>query len=330
MNGSEPKKLALLRILQILHDYSDCDHALSQAEIAAILLKKYSIAIERKAVSRNLSYLKEAGFEIEPGKRGVYLSARDFEDSELHMLIDGVLSSRNITAGHARDLIKRISALSNVYFKSNVKYINYANDWSRTENHELFLNIEKIDEAIETGRRIHYDYNKYGPDKKFRKTSEDTVSPYQLLFQNQRYYLMAYSDYWKNMVFRRLDHMTNMTVTDEKARPLESIPGYERSIDYKSLSSSRPYMFAGEPEETEFNADVSVTDQVIDWFGTGANIRKLGDGKTIRVKVKVCAAAMKYWAMQYIDYVEVLRPKPLREEIRASLDNGLKKYGSEK
>ena len=64
MDCFEPKKLALIRILQILKEYSDCNHPLTQEEISSHLEREYGIAIERRAISRNISLLKEAGFEI--------------------------------------------------------------------------------------------------------------------------------------------------------------------------------------------------------------------------------------------------------------------------
>ena len=65
MENLEPKKLALIRIWQIMKRYSDFDHPLTQEEIAGHLERDYGIVIERKAISRNLSLLREAG--VEPG-----------------------------------------------------------------------------------------------------------------------------------------------------------------------------------------------------------------------------------------------------------------------
>lgn len=56
MSGFEPKKLALLRIWQILKEYSDYNHPLTQEDIAIYLERDYGIVIERKAISRNLRY----------------------------------------------------------------------------------------------------------------------------------------------------------------------------------------------------------------------------------------------------------------------------------
>ena len=48
MNNFEPKKLALIRILDILKFYSDVDHPLTQEEIIDYLESDYGIVIERK------------------------------------------------------------------------------------------------------------------------------------------------------------------------------------------------------------------------------------------------------------------------------------------
>lgn len=326
MGSLEPKKLALIRIWQILKEYSDYDHPMTQEEISYHLEKDYGIVIERKAISRNLSLLKEAGVEIDSRRTGSYLDCRDFEDSELHMLIDGVLSSKHITAKHSKDLINRLCKLSNKYFKSSVKHIYSVNDWSKTDNQALFYNIELIDSAIEKGLQLHYDYNKYGTDKKLHKTSQQYVSPYLILLHNQRYYLMAYSEYWGNMVFHRLDHITNMTITDKKATPLREIEGYEDGIKYKELSTAMPYMYTDSPEQIVFLADAAIIDQIVDWFGMEAGIMKTEDDSKVKVSIKASPNAMEHWAMQYINHVEILLPLSLRNRMKEALENGLKKY----
>lgn len=326
MGSFEPKKLALIRIWQILKENSDYDHPMTQEDIATKLENEFGIVIERKAISRNISLLKESGVEIESRRAGSYLDRRDFEDSELHMLIDGVLSSKHITARHSKDLIDRICSLSNKYFRSSVKHIHSVNDWSKTDNQALFYNIELIDAAIEEGKQIHYDYNKYGIDKKLHKTSQQYVSPYLMILHNQRYYLMAYSEYWHNMVFHRLDRITNMTIIDRKATPIKNVPGYENGINYKELSSTMPYMYSDQPEYIDFIADEGIIDQIVDWFGNDVRIMKSNDEGKVRVSVKASPTAMEFWAMQYINHVEILSPEPLRIRMREVLNNGLKKY----
>ena len=261
MDSLEPKKLALLRILQIFKDYSDYNHPLKQEDIANYLEKDYGIVIERKAISRNISLLKEAGIEIESSRQGSYLDERDFEDSELRMLIDGVLSNK--------------------YFRSHVKNIYSVNDWSKTDNQALFYNIELIDDAIEHGKQIKFDYNKYGIDKKLHRTTTHYASPYQLILHNQRYYLMSQNEHWHNMAYYRVDRITNMTILENPSTPINTLEGFESGINYKELASSLPYMYTDKLERVEFKADKCIIDQIVDWFGNEVEFKELDKNNVI-------------------------------------------------
>lgn len=326
MDGFEPKKLALLRIWQILQKHSDYDHPLTQDDIAMHLENDYGIVIERKAIGRNLSLLKEAGIEIESRRAGSYLETREFEDSELKLLIDGVLCSQHINPRQSSDLIEKLCKLSNKYFRSRVKNIYTVKDWNKTENPALFYNIELVDIAIEEGKQLQYDYNKYGLDKQLHKSSFQRVTPYQLILHNQRYYLMAYSGYWGNMVFHRLDRISNIRLYDKPAHPLREVPGYESGIDYKKISSTMPYMYTDEPERIEFATEPWMVDQVIDWFGKDIAVRKTDDENKVIVSLWASPNAMEHWAMQYINYVEVISPAHLRQCIKENLKEAIEKY----
>ena len=241
------------------------------------------------------------------------------------MLIDGILCSKYITAKHSEDLIKRICGLSNIYFRSHIKNIFSVTDRCKTENPSLFYNIEVIDDAIEKNRQITFDYNKYGADKQLHKSAEHTASPYQLIVHNQRYYLMALNEQWQNIIYYRLDRITNMRITDLHMTPLRSIKGYENGIDYGEISSALPYMFADKPQTVEMIVSVCIIDQVIDWFGKDIRICDIGDGK-FKVTLRASLNAMEYWAMQYLNFAEIVSPAGLREKIKDNLSSAAKKY----
>ena len=327
MAGFEPKKLAILRIWQILLKHSDYDHPLTQEEIIKYLESDYGIEMERKAVGKNIADLRDAGIDIGSCRAGSYIDSREFEDSELKLLIDGVLQSKHITAHHSKDLIEKLCGLSNKYFRSHVKNVYSVNDWSKTENQALFYNIDVVDEAIATGKQVQYDYNKYGVDAKLHKSSFQRVSPYQLILHNQRYYLMGYSDYWGNMTFHRLDRISNMRLYDKPATPITSVKGYENGIDFKQIASTMPYMYTDTPERIEFVAEEWIVDQIVDWFGRDIRMSKLpDDDKRVKVELVASPNAMEHWAMQYLNYVEVTKPASLRERIKTNLAEAIKKY----
>ena len=86
-------------------------------------------------------------------------------------------------------------------------------------------------------------------------------------------------------------------------------------------------MYADEPERIEFIADSKIVDQIIDWFGKDIRMTELADDKN-KIKVEIVASprAMEYWALQYLNHVEVTKPENLRERIKEDLIQAMKKY----
>ena len=299
--------------------------------IAEYLYKDYDIEADRKFVAKQITLLHEAYdvlsspiVIISDKRKGTYIEQRTFEDSELRFLIDGVLSSKYITPKHSKDLIEKLCGQANQYFRPRVKNIYSVNDWNKTENVAVFLNIELIDEAIESGKQLRFVYNKYGADKKLHQTSHPRVSPYQLILHNQRYYLMARHERFEKVNFYRLDRITDIEIVDKPLTDIHSVEGYQSGIDYKKISSGRPYMFSDKLEYVEFLTDEGTLDQVIEWFGKDVKIEN--EGGRYKVSLLASPSAMEYWALQYVKSVEVISPKSLRERIKETLANGVKMY----
>lgn len=323
----EAKKTLIMRIYQILEEYSDSEHPLTQNDIIRKLEDNYGIECERKAVGRNISYLKEIGYDIESDIRGTYLASRPIEKSELRLLIDSVLSSRHINSTHSKQLIDKLIKLGGHNFKSHVKHVYSVKEWNKSQNKDFFLNIEIVDEAIELGKKIEFDYNRVGVDGNLRSTGKHVASPYQMLLHNQRYYLMLRDDKYDEISYDRLDKITNMRILDEDALPLRENEGFVHGINYKDLATSMPYMFSDKAQLVKLRCASFMTDEIADWFGDGFTAKATSDGM-VDVTVKASTRAMLYWVLQYNDKVEVLSPKSLRDEVIAALKSTLALYES--
>ena len=268
----------------------------------------------------------EADYDIVTTKRGVYLNERKYEPSEIRLLIDGVLSSRHVSLRHSRDLIEKLANEENKYFRKNIKHIYSVNDFNKSDNTEVFYSIDIVHEAIEKGKMVEYNYNKYDADKKLHKTSFQRISPFQLILHNQRYYLMGYSSYWGHITYHRLDRITNMTVSPREAVPISEVEGFEDGINYKKLTTAMPYMFSDTPENIEILAVEWIIDQVIDWFGKDIRIDKTETQDLYKITLKSSPMAMLFWAMQYTDECEVIKPVALRERIKETINKAKEKY----
>ena len=298
----ETKKTLIIR-------YSDAAHPLTQSEIIDLLDKNYGVEAERKAIGRNVSCLMEMGVDIVNTRKGCYLAERPFENSELRILIDSVLCSRHINAGHSRELIDKLIKLGGRNFKAHVKHVFSVGDWSKSQNTAFFYNVDLIDEAIENDRRIAFDYNKYGIDKKLHKSKSHKVSPYQMILRNQHYFLMACDEDWGDVTFYRVDKISNIRILDAPRTPLREVRGCEHGINYKEIALSREWFF----------------DEIADWFGTDVGVEATDD-KTIRVTLTASPRAMEYWALQYCNYAEVVSPQHLRDSIKEKLASAAEKY----
>ena len=50
----EAKKTLIVRLYQVLYEYSDAEHPLTQSEIIDLLDKNYGVEAERKAIGRRM------------------------------------------------------------------------------------------------------------------------------------------------------------------------------------------------------------------------------------------------------------------------------------
>ncbi len=337
----QPKKLLIVHILDILRKYTDAEHRLSQREIADILERDYNMKTDRKSVKRNLMNLIDFGYDIEyteimrkgknrEGKEeesaiwtDFYLN-REFTDSELRMLIDGLLFAKHIPSAQCRDLIEKIKKLSSIYFEKKVQHI-HGLPVERPQNKELLFTVDVIDEAIIEDKKVAFTYNAYGKDRKLhpKREREYIVNPYQMVVTNGLYYLICNYDKYDGISHYRMDKITGVHILDEPRKPVTALS--EKEIHLPTHMAEHLYMFAGKSTPVKFLVKDEIIDQLADWFGSDMKFRTSGKGEST-AQVKVNEEAFLLWAMQYGQYVEILEPQAMREEMKRRIEAMMEKY----
>jgi len=333
-------------ILEVLRKYSDENHRLSQGDIIARLRSEYGVAMERKAVKRNLANLQQAGFGLEcdetvrvkaNGEEETLCTnwyiARPFSDAELRLLIDSVLFSKHIPPGQGRELIAKLEQQSNVYFQARVKHIHPPPGQS-TLGKQIFYTIEVLDEAISLGRKVEFHYGTIDLDRQVRLRLDDrgqpkqySVNPYQMAASNGRYYLISNIEPHDNVVHFRLDRIRDIRLLDEPVKPMKQVRGLEHGLHLPQHMAEHIYMFSGGSVQVKFLAQRSILDDIFDWFGPEARVQAQGDMLLVRARVN--ENAMFCWALQYGPHAEVLAPAALRERIAQAAGEMAAKYGEE-
>lgn len=343
MYQTSSKKAAILCIIEILKKHTDSEHTLTQKQIQNLLENEYGIILDRKAVKRNLTDLVDMGFDIgysehiRKTKNGEsettcsdWYIIRAFDDSELRLLIDSILFSKYIPHSQCKELIRKLEKQSNKYFSAKVRHVCNL-PVSMPTNKELFYTIGILDEAIENGKKVKFNYSDFNlkleREKRIHhgKTAEYKVNPYQMVAANGRYYLICNNDKYDNVSHYRVDRIVDIEILDEPVKPMNKVEDLKNGLDLPKHMAEHIYMYCGESVNVEFRASKRIVNDIVDWFGTSIKLMNEAE-ETVDVCVKVNKNAMFHWAMQYGTYVEVLKPESLRSEIAQAVKAMNEKY----
>lgn len=194
------------------------------------------------------------------------------------LIIDSLLFSKNIPCSQCNKLVEKLEALSNIYFKANVKHIRNLQENIPT-NKQLFYTIEILNEAISKGKQVKFNYSFFDIDKKLhprrnsaREIREYIINQYQIVATNGRFYLICNYDKYDNVSHYRLDRITNIKLLDTTLKPKSKVKGLEKSFDLPKHMAEHIYMFAGESVIITFIAKRYVVNEVIDWFCNDAKL----------------------------------------------------------
>ena len=321
MYGTGTKKMLNMLILDILKEYSDSEHRLLQQDIIDLLETNYGISCERRAVKNNIVSLREMGYDI-ASEKGYYLKSRDFTDAELRLLIDGVFTSGAITDKEAHQLVKKLEKYSNRYFKAHVSHIHSTSSGKNAENQNVMDSIAAIDVAISKGKKISFSYLQYGIDFKLhpKRSIRYVVSPYQMISNKGKYYLIGNYDEYDDISHYRLDRITDVEILKENRKPMKTIKGLENGLSISKYITEHVYMYSGESIHVKLCTSENLMDALIDSFGKEFRVF-FGKEDDIIVDLKCNPDAFFYWAMQYGRNIEVLEPDSMRIRIKeASLE----------
>ena len=314
-------------ILEILKEYSDQEHRLTQQEIIRLLKSNYDMVCDRRSVKNNVVCLRELGYEISM-EDGYYLLEREFDDVELRMLIDSVLFAKILTQKQAKTLIEKLKSIGNKYFSAKVNHIINLPELRHGYNKQLMYVLDTINEAISQHKKISFVYNQYGSDFKLHPKREEKyiVNPYQMVANNGFYYLIGNYDKYDDISHYRLDKMTCVEMLTEKVKQQNQVMGLEQGLNLPKHMAEHIYMFSGGSVTINMLVDETIIGELVDWFGNDFYVIKKRQNNQVLVRLRCNEQAFFYWTLQYGPYVEVLEPVSLRRKIAEAVSEMNEKY----
>lgn len=315
MPRNSRQKLKLLYLKDYLLANTDENHAVTVSDMKNYL-ESCGIPAERKSLYDDIDTLRESGLDIVSEKRDrnvwYHVVSREFELSELKLLVDAVLGSRFITERKSAELIRKLESLCS-------RFDAYALDRQLTVagriksmNESIYYNVDKIHTAIRDNTRITFRYFDYNVRKErvYRHGGAlYEVSPFALCWDDENYYLVAYDAAHGEIRHYRVDKMSELEETD-KCREGEA--AFEK-VDVSAYSRKVFSMFGGESVRVRLEFADTLAGVVLDRFGKDVFLTPAEDG-TFSFETEIVVSPQFYgWLFSFGKDARILRPQSVRD-----------------
>ena len=316
------KKSRILYIKRFLEEYADEQHPVTTTDIVAHL-EAAGVETSRFTVARELEQLTEAGIDVirNDGKPNQYfIGDRHFEIPELKLLIDAVMASRFIPPGKADALIEKLSGFASVHQSGELRRSLYTDKQARPVGDKAYITVDMLYTAESTGKKIVCKYFEYGPDKKkvYRHNRRDYhFSPYGLVWNNDRYYTVGWSDGHGKIITLRVDRIAAPKLTDEPAAPKPE------GFDIAFYAESIIQMYDGAMRDITLHCENGMMKHVIDRFGEDVKTEIL-DRERFAAYVRVPASPTFFaWVFTFGGAIRVAAPGDVAGSYRDMLTAAL-------
>ena len=305
------QKLKMLYLVKIFMEETDDDHGLTMPQLIS-KLNAYGVNADRKTIYMDLEELRTFGIDIiteQDGRNWYYhVGAREFELPELKLLVDSVQSAKFMTDRKSNELIRKIESLASKYDARKLQRQVFITGRVKTMNESIYYNVDKLHEAIGTDRQIRFRYFQWNVNKEMELRRDGAwyqTSPWGLMWDDENYYLVAYSAEDCKIKHFRVDKMLNISITEHRREGQKefekfALPHYTRSLFG---------MFGGEEKKVTIEADNEMVGIMIDRFGKDIIIAPEGENR-FRITVTVAVSPQFLgWIIALGEGVKIIGPE---------------------
>lgn len=320
-------KMRLFKIWEILRTETDEDNPMNTPTLLRKLAES-GIECDRRTLYKDIQALNDFGYEI-LHTRGIsneyFVVDRSFDVPELRILLDAVQAASFITEKKTNALVDKIAALAGSHRAELLKNHIMRFNITKHTNEAIYYSVNEIERAIIEGKKVsffYFDYNAKG-ERVFRKDKKRyVVNPYATVFSNDNYYLVCYSDKYKNVTHYRIDRMDTVEVEKDDITPADCIKGFDITEHRKQVFG----MFVGKEERVSMTIDNSLIDPVMDKFGEEVQLVDRGDGTAqLNISVQVSLAFLG-WCCSFGDKLTVIYPQSVVSQMTEYVGQLAKKY----
>lgn len=310
------QKFKLLKLYELLKRETDEDHPISRVELCR-RLNEMGISSNVRTLSIDVEDLVSNGFEVISFKRGrdryFYVPEQEMSIPELKIIIDALQAASFVTEKKTADLVEKVAAIAGSHKADLLKTTMVRFNTRKHTNEAILYSVDSIEDAIARRKKIAFNYfhlNEKAERVYVLTDSGDRkryyVEPVALIFNEDNYYLMAYSSkHPESTANYRVDRMDRVEVVEESVLSEEALAKLEGVADYTEQVFK---MFGGEREEVVLQFDKALIGPVFDKFGEDTPMEAI-DEKTCEATVHVQVAPTFFgWLAQFGGQMKVVEP----------------------
>jgi len=331
MAGQKDSKLKLLYLQQIFWYKTDEDHPMNAARLVEEL-KLFNINAERKSIYADIETLQSFGMDIvysKSPKNGYFLASRSFELAEVKLLADAVIAAHFISEKKSENLIKKFYTQVSEAQSAELERQNNFQNSLKCKNEELYYSVDVLNTAIAHRCKVEFTYTKRVLTGRMTYKAESkvlTVSPYALIWINDRYYLVANNAKYDNLMHVRLDRISKVKLLSQDSRPLGEVSEYTDVFDAADYTSKVFNMFTGATQKITIRCDNELLESMLDRFGEDIPLKNDGPNR-FQLKTKAAVSeGLVCWLLQFGDKIRVLEPQTLADSVKEKADKIRKNY----
>lgn len=324
----DDSRLRILYLYQMLQKYTDETHALSTRQIMELMETEHGITMHRTTLPKDVEVLRAAGVEVMSERKRTmyyYLSDRPLSLPELRLLTDAVLSSKFITEKKSKELVNKLISLTSETSADRLRRTVHVTGKAKSDNEKGYYIVDAINEAILLNRKISFFYFDLGCKKEHILRNEGapyTVSPYDLIWDGDFYYLTGYCDERNEIRIFRVDRIEKQPDILEQSL----IP---KPKDYRVEKYTQEVfrMFATqETTEVKLLCSSDMMKSIVDQFGSGVRTKSINKTQ-FRATIRVCISPNFFrWVFAWNGSIYIEGPESVVEQYKDLLAGELQQY----
>ena len=272
----------LLCITQILMALTDADHALSNADIRAVLKARFgeSCSPSENTVAADIAAIRTSGafgLSVFTTPSGTWCERKELTPSKVRLLLNAVQSSRFLTVAQSSELQEDLFGLVSRHQEDDLAGQVHVDLRVRKESQQVFATIDAVARAMRMGRKIEFEYtfsNFSGKPVALAGDDGSTLrieTPTALYYADGNYYVETYTEKpWRHnikLMRSRADRMVGTRVSSVAADTSREVYNWRRSARKRMLEGFE--MIDGTVRKVFLRVRSNMTNVLFDRFGFG-------------------------------------------------------------